>query len=70
MIGSGIYAWMEAWAQYGGVGTEPHPPRAFCDTEPPTSPSPIDSATQGEAVGILTAMVWDIVKEDAHVYDN
>jgi hypothetical protein len=70
MIGSGMYGWMEAWAQYGSIGAQAHQQDSCCDTYPPTAPSPISGAARGEAVGILSAMVWDIVKEDAHVYGN
>lgn len=67
MIVSGMYGWMQAWASYGDVA----PPAHTCsDADAPATPLPIRGVAHGEAVGILSAMVWDIVKEDVHVYSN
>jgi hypothetical protein len=70
MIGSGMYTWIGAWAQYGSPVPQVNPRDPRYDTGAPTTQSRISSAAHGEAVGIFSAMVWDIVKEDTHVYDN
>ena len=75
MIESGMHGWMKAWASYGGVAAPvlslvEASAHTCCDADVPATPSPISGTAHGEAVGILSAMVWNIVKENSHVYNN
>jgi hypothetical protein len=70
MIGSGMHGWMEAWAEYGSPDARAQLKGPCSPACPPTLLTPVSLAVRGEAVGILTAMIWDIVKEDTHVYDT
>lgn len=67
MIESGLRCWMETWASYRCVAAPAH---AWCDAAVPTTPTSISGAAHGEAVGILSAMVWNIVKENSRVHNN
>jgi hypothetical protein len=66
MMGRGLIGWMEAWADYGKQS-----PHGRVDghgrVEFSAAPSKGGDVTR-QAVGILTAMVWGIVKEN--VYGN
>ncbi len=70
MISSGMVAWIGAWADYGSPIPQINQRGTRCDTDKPPTMTPISCAAHGEAVGILSAMVWDIVKEDVHGYSR
>ena len=70
MIGSGMCGWMLAWAQYANPVAPADTGTPCCDTDTPAQLPSISDIAHGEAVGILTSMVWDIVKEDVHAYGN
>jgi hypothetical protein len=68
MIGSGMYDWMQAWARYARPAATADT-GALCSGTGASAFSPsIPDVAHGEAVGIYTAMVWDIVKEEVHAY--
>lgn len=70
MIASGMCGWMQAWAQYARPVAPADNWTACRDTGASAPPPTIGDVAHGEAVGIYTAMVWDIVKEDVHAFDD
>jgi hypothetical protein len=70
MIESGMYGWMKALMQYGSDGAPVHRLESRCDTYSLTTPLPVGDFAHDEAIGIFSTMVWEIVKEEAHGYDN
>jgi hypothetical protein len=68
MIGSGMYGWMQAWALYERPVVAADTGPVCSDTRVSVFPPSIRDVAHGEAVGIYTAMVWDIVKEEVHAY--
>jgi len=60
MMGSGVCSWMEAWGEYTSESTLSAPPAAGGCNEVELSPC---AALPRQAVGILSAMVWTVVKE-------
>jgi hypothetical protein len=68
MIGSGMYGWMQAWARYARPLLAANTGALRCDTDASGLRPSIPDVANGQAVGIYTAMVWDIVKEEVHAY--
>jgi len=61
MMGSGVCSWMEAWGAYASDSPLPAPTAARGQNE--IEPSSPGAALPRQAVGILSAMVWTMVKE-------
>jgi hypothetical protein len=65
MMGTGLIGWMEAWTPYGGE--PPHPCVSDGHGKVEVFPVPsIGGAVARQVVGVLSAMLWGMVKEDAH----
>jgi len=69
MMESGVYAWMATLVQYSDPTAHSHVCNGHADAQVGTAPA-IGGASLREAVGILTAMVWNIVKEKADAWNN
>ena len=65
LMGMGLIGWMEMWKSYGGKS--PHPRVSDGHGKVEVSPAPsIGGAVTRQVVGVLSAMLWGIVMEDAH----
>jgi hypothetical protein len=60
MMGSGICSWMDAWGAY--ASDSPLPVSTVAHSRNEVEPSS-NAALPRQAVGILSAMVWTMVKE-------